>query len=236
LKKQTEIDEKKIRVAMWELKSGKTKKQACATLGIAYNTKRLTKIIDDFKNKDVRDKELREKAKTTKFTDSHVKNIIQSYTEGDSVTAIADLYHVSFTRIKKVLLDNNVPLRARGKKAKPKTEHIIQDLDVKLIKGDKVFVSKKNCYGIVEQVFDEDYIEEMSDGYSKAVYIRDNIYEEYWVMNNKMTSWKTRALEHHLKSLENLIVETGRECYQVYCNDIGFLTTKRENLFPVRTD
>ena len=45
---KVEIPEAKIRQAIWMLKVNKTKKQVCEHLGIAYNTKRLDTIINDF--------------------------------------------------------------------------------------------------------------------------------------------------------------------------------------------
>ena len=47
--KTTDISETKIRQAIWMQKAGKTKKSICEHLGIAYNTKRLDTIIQDFK-------------------------------------------------------------------------------------------------------------------------------------------------------------------------------------------
>ena len=48
--KPTGISEAKIRQAIWMLKAKKTKKQVCEHLGIAYNTKRLDNIIQEFHN------------------------------------------------------------------------------------------------------------------------------------------------------------------------------------------
>ena len=45
---KADIPEAKIRQAIWMLKVNKTKKAVCEHLGIAYNTKRLDAIIQNF--------------------------------------------------------------------------------------------------------------------------------------------------------------------------------------------
>jgi hypothetical protein len=57
-----EITEAKIRQAIWMIKAKKTKKSICEHLGIAYNTKRLDQIINDFYAKEEREAELKKKA------------------------------------------------------------------------------------------------------------------------------------------------------------------------------
>ena len=66
--KATGISEAKIRQAIWMLKAKKTKKQVCEHLGIAYNTKRLDNIIQEFHNNIEREAELKKKARLKKFT------------------------------------------------------------------------------------------------------------------------------------------------------------------------
>ena len=62
--KNIEIPEAKIRQALWMIKSKKTKKAICEHLGIAYNTKRLDNIINDFLEKEERTLRLKKAAKT----------------------------------------------------------------------------------------------------------------------------------------------------------------------------
>ena len=66
--KATGISEAKIRQAIWMLKAKKTKKEVCEHLGIAYNTKRLDSIIEEFHNNIKREAELKKKARLKKFT------------------------------------------------------------------------------------------------------------------------------------------------------------------------
>lgn len=236
-----EVEESKIRIAIWELKKGKTKKHICQTLGITYNTKRLTKIIEDFKTKQIRVVTLKEKAKNSLIADFTKKDIISRYIEGEAIANIAEGLYLSTPRVKKLLIDSNIPLRGRGNKTPAKVEHVTQNLDTKFNKEDKVFIPSKNTYGIVCEIYDEEYIDNLSDGYSKAITIRNTKneprlgvhYEEYWVNKGIETGWKTHALQAHLSSIEQIIIETGREFYKVWVDNMGFYSIKRRDLFPV---
>ena len=266
-KQTTELSETKIRQVIWMLKVGKTKKQCCEHLGIAYNTKRLDKIVEDFKAKETRDKQLKEKNKNSELSKGIIDSIINSYLDKEAVQTIADRFYIPATRIKKILTENNIPLRSRGKKI-GNADHIIQDYDIKLNKGDKVFipgrpeeefisktkamVQVKNVYGIIYQVFDEDYIEFLKDGYSKAIYLRDRTpkedqdyregidYEVYWYLSDGKQWGKLEALERHLARVEKHLVDTGREFYRVWLDDkvggqtySGFYDLSREQLVPI---
>lgn len=243
-----EIPEAKIRQAIWYLKTGKTKKFVCEHLGIAYNTKRLEKIIEDFKAKEAREKELKEKAKNTELTAAIKKDIVNSYLNGEAQSAIATRYYISPQRVKTVLLESNVPIRARAKNAPAKTEHIIQDLDVKFKERDKVFYGVENSFASITQVFDEEYAEKLRQGRQRWIEllpwkeggkhpepVMDIHYQIYWELEDG-TTWKLNALKNHIKRVETLIADTGRETYEVWIEgDHAFrkMFVPRAELFPV---
>ena len=81
---KVEIPEAKIRQAIWMLKVNKTKKQVCEHLGIAYNTKRLDTIINDFHEKNKRIADLKAKARYKKFTEAEKKGIAEAYLNGET--------------------------------------------------------------------------------------------------------------------------------------------------------
>lgn len=245
-----EIPEAKIRQAIWYLKTGKTKKFVCEHIGIAYSTTRLNKIIEDFKNKEAREKELKEKAKNTPLTDAIKKDIINSYLNGEAQSAIATRYYISPQKVKTVLLESNVPIRARGKNAPAKTEHIVQDLDIKFKIRDKVFYGAENSFASIVKVFDEEYAEKLRQGRQRWVELTpwkeggkhpepvlDVHYQIYWELEDG-TSWKLEALKNHIKRVETLIADTGRETYEVWIeSDHAFrkMFVPRAELFPVVT-
>ena len=56
------------------------------------------------------------------------------YLKGDGLSAIAQRNFISPQRVKKFLMELNVPLRSRGRKSSKKVEHVVQDLDIKILK------------------------------------------------------------------------------------------------------
>ena len=94
-KDKEEIPEAEIRQVIWMLKANKTKKACCERLGIAYNTTRLNKIIEDFRAKEQRAKELKEKAKTMEITPAIRKDIASSYVNGGSKRYCCKILYLS---------------------------------------------------------------------------------------------------------------------------------------------
>jgi hypothetical protein len=245
---QQEIPEAKIRQAIWMLKQKKTKKSVCEHLGIAYNTKRLDTIIQDFKDKEAREKRLKEKAKNTPLTEADKKSIIKDYLNGEAQSAIAKQFYISPQRVKKVLLENNVPIRSRKKNEPAKTEHIVQDLEIKFSTGEKVFFGELNSFATITEVFDEEYVERLSLGRQRYVEtykwtpksphpdaVEGIHYEIYWELEDG-TRWLLNPFKAHISRVENLIIETGRETYNVwiegdYAHRRSFVS--RDKLFPV---
>lgn len=250
--KNSEISEAKIRQVKWHLKKGDTKKRCCELLGIAYNTKRLQTIIDEFDAQQERIAELKKKARNKKFTDQEKKSIADAYLNGDSQAAIAERYYVSAPRIKKILLEMNVPIRSRKKNGEATVNHIIQDLDVKFKKGDKVFIPETSSFAIVTEVFDEEWVENALNPKNRRYIelhaledarkkygedfegVEDVHYNIYWEYDNGDT-WKECAIKDKINRIESIIEETGREYYLVLVEgDYQHYTTKHRNkLYPV---
>ncbi|MGH7885204.1 MAG: hypothetical protein ACRENO_05860, partial [Thermodesulfobacteriota bacterium] len=78
-----------IRAVIWLLKNGGTKKRACEQLRIAYNTKRLDNIIEEFNNRIERTEKLKKDARSKELTDENKKEISNSYLSGESISSIA---------------------------------------------------------------------------------------------------------------------------------------------------
>ena len=151
--KSPTIPEAKIRQAIWMLKKGKTKKAVCDHVGMAYSPKRLDTLIEDFHKRIEREKQLKAKARFKKFSESEKKSMADDYLKGDGLSAIAQRNFISPQRVKKFLMELNVPLRSRGKKKAAKVEHVVQDLDIKFKVGQKVFIADTSEYAEVKEVF-----------------------------------------------------------------------------------
>ena len=240
------LDEAKIRQVKWMLKKGKSKKDCCSHLGISYNTKRLDSLVKEFDDRIKRDKELRLKAKNKVFSDDDKKAIAEEYLGGDPISKIAERYYISAVRVKKFLIEKNVPIRAKGKNKPADVTHVVQNLDVKFTKGDKVFVPAKNLFGTVHEVYDEDWVDYHSHpDYRKHVQllafsekskytkeVEDVHYNIYWHYDNG-TRWKEQAVKHNISKVQDVLIKTGREFYTL-TTDRGFLTLYRDQLYPTK--
>lgn len=253
--KPTDISEAKIRQAIWMIKAKKTKKAICEHLGIAYNTKRLDAIIQEFHDKQEREAQLKKQARNKIFSKVEKTAIAESYLAGETQSGIAKQYFISPQRIKKILLEMNVPIRARGKGKAAQVDHIIQDLEVKFKENDKVFLAEENSFAIVREVYDEDYIDHVEDGKQKYIEIypfkpgrngkagkysepaQGIHYEIYWMVGDAvLPTWKMSSFLQHRDKISKVIEETGRESYLIYKQDDfgGYRFVTREQLFPVK--
>ena len=253
--KTNEITEAKIRQAIWMIKAKKTKKAVCEHLGIAYNTKRLDAIIQEFHDKQAREAELKKKARTKKFTPGEKQVIADAYLSGETQSAIARQYYISPQRVKNILMEMNVPIRERGKVKAAKVDHVVQDLEVRFNAGDKVVLAGENAFAEGREVYDEEWLEKHENGYQKYVETypfkpdrrgmhglyhepTEGIhYEVYWMLEGEaLPTRKLRPFLHQREKISKVIEETGRESYLVYKRDDqgGYRVVTRDKLFPVK--
>lgn len=249
-----EISEAKIRNSIWYLKTGKTKKFVCDYLGISYNVKKLDSIIEDFHKKNEREAELKKASKVKVFTQQEKEAIVKDYLAGEAQSALAKQYYISVQRLKNILLESGAPIRGRGKNSTAKVDHIIQDLEVKFTKGDKVFCSKLNCFGTVTEVYDEEYLEYLESGrqrYVETYPFKPNPktgmsgkyseptegihYEIYYAFPDGNEMKKSAVINLRDRTINNL-EKTGRETYTIWRTDeySCFYSAHRNELYPVK--
>jgi len=249
-----EITEAKIRNAIWYLKTGKTKKFVTEFLGISYNTKKLDSIIEDFHNKIAREATLKKAAKTKIFSQLEKEAIAKEYSAGAAQSTLAAEYFISPQRIKNILIEMNTPIRGKGKNSEAKVDHIVQDLEIKFKVGDKIFFSKYNCLGVINRVFDEDYLDYLESGRQKYVETyafkpsaktglagkyaepTEGIhYEIYYVFSDGFEMKKTAVIRQRNCIIKNL-EETGRETYEIWRTDefACMYPAHRNDLYPVK--
>jgi len=242
-----ELSEAKIRNAIWYLKTGKTKKFVCTFLGVNYNVKKLDSIIEDFRKKELREQELKKLARNKKFTEQDKLVIAKTYLSGETQAAIAARFYISSAKVKKILLETKTPIKARGKNKQAFVSHISQDLDTKLHKDDKVFIAQYNRFGIIDEVYDENYLEYLEQGRQRYVELTtfkashkykepaEGIhYEIYWILKDGSYYKKSAVSSIRNKIIKNL-EETGREYYRVWRDDDYkcFCYFNRDKLYPV---
>jgi len=91
-----------------------TKKDACAMLGMAYNTTRLGTIIEEYKQKQVRISQRKSQLRGKPATQVQKVYIISEYLNGETVDAISKMTYRSSRFIKDILEGNSVPIRVPG--------------------------------------------------------------------------------------------------------------------------
>ena len=82
------------------LDEGNTKKSVCEFLGIAYNTKRLGTILENFEKEQEREKEMRKAKRRTACTQEELIAIVEDYLQGMSFKDLAENYYRSASYIK----------------------------------------------------------------------------------------------------------------------------------------
>ena len=250
--KAATIPEAKIRQAIWMLKKGKTKKAVCEHIGISYSPKRLDAVIEDFHKRIEREKELKAKARFKKFSESEKKSMADDYLSGEGLTAIGQRNFISPQRVKKFLMELNVPLRGRGKKSEAKVDHIVQDLEVKFKVGDRVLIARNSQFAIIKEVFDEEWLEIYSNP-ARRRYVelhpmkaarakhgedfegKEDIHWNIYCQYDNGSEWKEPAIKYRIHQIESVLEKAGRESYRVTIEgDHSYVCEEhRNNLYPV---
>lgn len=91
-----------------------TKKDACAILGMSYNTTRLGTIIEEYKQKQIRTAQRKSQLRGKPATQEEKVYIISEYLNGETVDAISKMTYRSSKFIKDILEANAVPIRVPG--------------------------------------------------------------------------------------------------------------------------
>jgi hypothetical protein len=88
-----------------------TKKEACAILGMSYNTARLQQILDDYKQRVVREQKRRAELRGKPASSQDVQHVVTEYLTGNSVDGIAKSMYRSAQFVKTILEKYSVPIR-----------------------------------------------------------------------------------------------------------------------------
>ncbi len=98
-------------IAGFEATPKMTKKDACAILGIAYNTTRLDSLIEKYLEKNARDASRRAALRGKPATSDEITYVIQEYLEGSTIDAISKSTFRGPIFIKAILEKYDVPVR-----------------------------------------------------------------------------------------------------------------------------
>ena len=88
-----------------------TKKDACQILGMAYNTTRLSSIIEEYKQKQVRTAQRKAELRGKPATQEEIVYIISEYLNSETIDGISKSTFRSPSFVKQILENNDVPIR-----------------------------------------------------------------------------------------------------------------------------
>lgn len=91
-----------------------TKKAACEMLNITYNTTRLGKIIEEYKERKAHEAARREKNRGKPAQDFEIKDIIEGFLSGETVSEIAKRLYRSNVFVNSIIQRVGVPSRPLG--------------------------------------------------------------------------------------------------------------------------
>ena len=154
---RAEIDMSKIPAAIEMLDAGKSKKEVCAFIGMAYNTTRLSQIIEKFLSDCEVDKEQRRKRRGKPVSQQELANFCEAYLiDDDSIEAISNRFFRSQAIVKSAL--DKAGALLKDSTATPLSPSILPEPSVReeFAVGEKVWSAQYNCLAEVVKVVKED--------------------------------------------------------------------------------
>ena len=169
-----------------------TKKEACEMLNISYNTTRLSRILDEH-NEVVSFREVRKSQnRGKKATTLEIKEAIESYLNGETVSDISKRLFRSTTFVKNILDRVGVPEKLPKTKRKGPAYLPDECVSESFEEGEKVWSASYHAPAIIKQ----EYTKEYQDANAGIRYI--NYEEKYgcslysiWVIEGE-TEWNDR--------------------------------------------
>lgn len=169
-----------------------SKKEACEILKIAYNTTRLNKIIEEYKEKKERTRQRREALRGKPATQQEIVSVITDYLQGVSVKEIADGLYRGTTFVESILDSNAVPRRARSQNY-DNPELVPEDaMCDRFSTGEIVYSMRYDSTARIESFFDS----ADSTKYPKGRIYRIWLLSEKWQQCAYQPVWELASLKH----------------------------------------
>ena len=158
-KKHEKLDDTNIKrvIAALEGDSPITKKDACEMLNISYNTTRLSRILDEH-NEVVSFREVRKSQnRGKKATTLEIKEAIESYLNGETVSDISKRLFRSTTFVKNILDRVGVPEKLPKTKRKGPAYLPDECVSESFEEGEKVWSASYHAPAIIKQEYTKEY-------------------------------------------------------------------------------
>lgn len=174
-------------IAALEQEKPITKKAACEMLAIAYNTTRLTTLIEKYKESKARDTARRAALRGKPATQDELVFIISGYLEGETVDALSKSTYRGTGFVNGILEKYSVPVRSRAHDYfKPE---LIPDgaMRQRFVVGEKVYSARYDSLAVIEaETFTEKY------GYIYRVWLLS----DKWLQYANQESYELASLQH----------------------------------------
>lgn len=168
-------------ISLLEAEKPIKKTEACEILNISYNTTRLGKIIEEYKEKIAQEKRMRAANRGKPPSDFETSTVVENYLAGDSVKEIADGLYRSTDFVKRIIDTVGVPRAEQGDtyaNYSPLPEQCIRD---SFREGEYVWSSK---YGSIAEVMK--HCGTAQDGSNLyRIYVHQQIDEEKSLVDGK---------------------------------------------------
>lgn len=136
-------------IGLLEAEKPITKKAACEILNISYNTTRLNKIIEEYKQEQILASKKRKENRGKPASDFEKQTIVEQFLDGESIATISKRIYRSTEFVRNVLEDIGVPQKPVGAtytQAGFVPDNCVRDeFDL----GSVVWNCKKHCMAIV---------------------------------------------------------------------------------------
>jgi len=166
-------------VSLLEQEKPITKKVACQTLNISYNTGRLSRIIQEYKDKIEFTKKRFAANKGQPFSDLEVKEMVVDYLNGVSIAEIAKSLYRSIHMLKRKLSELSLPERTKSptyhKPDMLPDEAVSETFEI----GEIVWSSRYNAVAEIRQLWG---INKFDNAYMIFVFGKHNqfAYQPWW--------------------------------------------------------
>lgn len=154
---KVEISDAAYEAALQAREESATKKRQCELLGIAYNTKRLDTLLEEYEDEKATRKEMVKKYRTKPITPQEKANMAEAYLTGDSIDQIAKRTYRSPILIRRQLELMGVRELRYQESPNPINPHMVPDeaMSYEFEVGQKVFVPGYKCLGEVKKIYED---------------------------------------------------------------------------------
>ena len=199
-------------------KSPITKKEACQILNIAYNTTRLTSIIEDYEEKISYVQLRKSQNRGKKATESEIAEVVRDYLSGDSIATIAKSLYRSPGFVKAVVERVGIPSRGVSKEERLCVGYLPEEcVAEEFTPGQIVWSARHHAPATIQAEISIDYQAEKSGfmvtNYEKkygskcySIWVREEIDQdkEFWVAGVETGGFSAFALAYDLGNLQHL--------------------------------